>query len=408
MRRVPLCCVVLLHACLCPCFGASEKSQTVRGGGIRPDLPYQADRRDPIVHDVDFSVVVTAPYHCELLRVWLPLPQDDFAQEITDSRLTTFPEQIEPEIGTEATYGNKFAYFEFANPTGGQVIRHRFKARVWELRWNLEPSRVARVDNWPASFNAYLRPQALTDQASFSKTLNEIVPKDSHPGDDLFRAMTWIDQNLTYDHVNASLRADADHAFAERRGHCSDYHGLCATMGRALGHPTRLTYGLALFPKNSPSHCKMEAFLPPFGWASFDVSETQKLIARIGQDDQLTDTEKGKLAQAARQRLHRGFRENSWLLVTKGTDYDLVPKASGPVRVVRTIYAEADGEPLPEPDPANIKERKFAWMTVHKYASDKPVRLPFKDLQTLRDPHHEAGVPEMTHPQRKGRNEKLR
>ena len=51
---------------------------------------------------------------------------------------------------------------------------------------------------------------------------------------------------------------------------------------------------------------------------------------------------------------------------------------------MRTIYAEADGEPLPEPDPANSNQRKFAWMTVHKYTSDKPVRLPFKDISTLR------------------------
>ena len=41
-------------------------------------------------------------------------------------------------------------------------------------------------------------------------------------------------------------------------------------------------------------------------------------------------------------------------------------------------------EPLPEPDPANIHQRKFAWMTVHKYNSDKPFRLPFKDFTTLK------------------------
>ena len=45
-------------------------------------------------------------------------------------------------------------------------------------------------------------------------------------------------------------------------------------MGRALGYPTRMTYGINPFPKNSPSHCKMEAFLPPYGWVAFDVSDT--------------------------------------------------------------------------------------------------------------------------------------
>ena len=385
MRRIQSHCVLMLLASIYsyPCFGAEDGAPVVRKGIVRPDLPYQADRCDPILHDVDFSVVVTPPYHCKLLRVWLPLPQNDFAQEIADRRLTTFPEEVEPKIGTESTYGNKFAYFEFANPQGAQVIRHRFTARVSELRWNLEPSKVTSVDQWPASFDPYLRPQPVSDQEAFSKTLAEIAPKSADPAGDFFGAMSWIDRNLTYDHVNASLQADADHAFTERRGHCSDYHGLCATMGRALGHPTRVTYGLALVPKNSPSHCKMEAFLPPCGWVSFDVSETQKLIKKIHENGEPSDGEKNILVQAARRRLKRGFRENSWLLLTKGTDYDLAPKSSQRVRVVRTIYAEADGEPLPEPDPANIDERKFAWMTVHKYSSDKPFRLPFKDFTTL-------------------------
>jgi len=213
---------------------------------IQPDLPYQVVRVDPIQHEVDFSVVVTPPYHCKVLRVWLPLPQSDVAQEISDSRLMTFPMEVQPQIGVESTYGNKFAYFEFHDPQGAQVVRHRFKARVWELQWDLDPAKVVAVPEWPSSFDAYVRPQQVSDQAEFAKTLETIVPKATDPAGDLFQAMNWIDQNLTYDHVNASLQADADHAFSQRRGHCSDYHGLCATMGRAMGQPTRVTYGLAL------------------------------------------------------------------------------------------------------------------------------------------------------------------
>ena len=154
-------------------------------------------------------------------------------------------------------------------------------------------------------------------------------------------------------------------------------------MGRALGYPTRVTYGLALFPKNSPSHCKMEAYLPPAGWVSFDLSETQKLVQSIQASDKYSEEEKLSLIAAAQDRLAGGFRENSWLLLTKGTDYELAPKAAKRVRVVRTAYIEADGEALPEPDPANVHQREFAWMTVHKYSADKEFRLPFKDSATL-------------------------
>jgi hypothetical protein len=53
------------------------------------------------------------------------------------------------------------------------------------------------------------------------------------------------------------------------------------------------------------------------------------------------------------------------------------------VPVVRTIYAEADGVTLPDPDPSNPKKHEFSWMTVHQFKPDRPVRYPFTDLKSL-------------------------
>ena len=357
---------------------------TPRDFRLDPDLPYRAVPDNPVSYDVDFSVVITAPYHTKVLKVWLPLPPSDVAQQITNRQLNTCPQNVTPEIACEPLYGNQFAYFEFHDPQGGQIIRHRFRAKVWQLRWNIDPADVTAVTSWPTEFNAYLSPQSnLARDAEFRATLNQIVPRPSGRAADLVSVMNWIDQNLSYDHASASLRADAQFAFRERRGHCSDYHGLCATMGRSLGHPTRVTYGLHLLPKSSPSHCKMEAFLPPHGWVSFDLSETQKMVQQIQRDEQLSAQAKDKLASAARQRMLSGFRDNTWLLVTRGTDYRLVPPASQTVPVVRTIYAEADGVPLPDPDPSNPEKREFSWMTVHQFKPDRRVSYPFTDLKSL-------------------------
>ena len=367
-------------------FAATQQAYAFGGETTKrldPKLDYRAERSDPITHQVDFSAVVTPPYHCEKLKVWFPIPQSDAGQEISESDFTTFPMEVKPRIATEEVYGNKFAYFEFDHPEGAQIIRHRFTAKVWDLYWRLDPDKVASVESWPKEFGPYLRPEAVAARESFRSVLKEIVPRRSTAAGDLFRVMDWIDSNLTYDHVKASLQADPEHAFTLRRGHCSDYHGLCAEMGRALGYPARVTYGLQLFPKNSPSHCRVEIFLPPYGWVSFDVSETQKLAASIVKNKNLSTVEQHRLIEAARRRLREGFRENSWLLATKGTNYELAPKAAKPVHVVRTIYAEADGEALPDPDPANGEKREFGWMTVHKYTADKPFKQPFKDLSTL-------------------------
>lgn len=360
---------------------AADSAQT-----ISPQQDYTGERSEPVEYEVDFSVVVTPPYHTNVLKVWLPLPQDNAGQEIRDRRISTFPIEVEPIISTEPVFGNRFAYFEFHKPKGAQIIRHRFIAKVWEMTWNVSPDRIRVPHQWPPSFAPYLRDvDGLAQRKDFRAVLEDIGADQPSGASALFTSMHWIDDNLTYDHVNASLKASAKHAFVQRRGHCSDYHGLCATFGRSLGVPTRVAYGLNLFPKNSPSHCKLEAYLPPYGWIPFDLSETQKMVDRIQQDSDLTADEKTRLQSLAERRLKRGFRDNTWLLVTRGTNYDLAPKASAPVHVVRTIYAEADGEPLPDPDPANIEQREFAWMTIHEYKPDRPVAYPFKDFESLKD-----------------------
>ncbi|MEX1041708.1 MAG: transglutaminase domain-containing protein [Pirellulaceae bacterium] len=349
-----------------------------------PAQPTSATLSEPITHQVELRVVITPPAGTRQLKVWLPLPPSDETQTIERRQLETFPQVVEPTLHTEAVYGNRFAHFVFDQPAGAQIVTHRFEATLHNLHWNLRTDEVTSVDLWPETFAAYLRPQAVVDEQKLQAALAGALPQAQDPTAGLLTAMRWIDQNVTYDHARASLAADANHALTGGVGHCSDYHGLCATMGRKLGYPTRVTYGLHLFAKASPSHCKLEAFLPPYGWISFDLSETQKLVAKISADQTLTPKQKKELTAAARARLESGFRENSWLLVTKGTNYDLAPPAaSGPVPVIRTIYAEADGQPLPEPDPANPHVHKFAWMTAHKFEANEPFVKPFEEIRTL-------------------------
>ena len=349
-----------------------------------PSQPYSATASNPVTHEAELLVTVTAPYKTKLLRVWMPIPPTDNAQQLVSSEFSTFPVEVQPQIASEPVFGNKFAYFEFPNPQGAMVIRHTLNIQVNELHWNLDPEKVQSTPMWPESFAPYLRSesQAVVADARFEKLLTEIVPQRKNPLLDLEQVMQYVDQNFQYDHKHASLQASSLHALNQKSGHCSDYHGFCAAMGRLLQQPTRVTYGINTFPKASPSHCKLEAFLAPYGWVSFDVSETQKLAALIRADTQLTAAEKDALVATAHARLTSGFRDNTWFKQTHGTDYDLVPPASKRVAVVRTIYAEADGVALPEPDPSAPGETKFAWMTAHKFDSTPPVQNPFTNMKS--------------------------
>jgi transglutaminase-like putative cysteine protease len=362
------------------------------------DLPYQGERTNPVTYSVDYSVIVTAPDKTKTLRVWLPLPPSEAGQEVTDSTLTTFPQRVEPRIATESRFGNRFACFDFAAPRGAQIIRHRFRIKVWEIRWNVEPERIVRIDNWPARFDRYRQTdsQAIVVDQRFAALAGDIVSHQGNPLGDLDQVMNWVQENFEYDHTDASLRADSTHGLKKRRGHCSDYHSFCAAMGRSLGYPTRIAYGINPIPKNSPSHCKLEAYLPPYGWVSFDVSETQRLIEKIRRAAHLGAAERDRLTAAARKRLLRGFRDNTWFVQTRGSDYDLAPPAGKRVPVVRTIYAEADGVPLPEPDPASRTQQGFSWMTAHEYLPDHPVRYPFADPGSLENEPQGDPIPRET------------
>ncbi len=355
-----------------------------------PTQPYSGERSNPVTYDMHLQVVVTAPYKTKQLRVWMPIPQSDHGQEVLVSELSTFPEPVKPSISSEPLFGNRFAYFEFAEPQGAMIISHKLKIKVWELNWKIDSTSVKPIAQWPESFQPYLRSesQAVVVDDRFDRLIQEIVPERRNPQLDLFSVMKFADRTFKYDHSMASLKGSSVHALEQRRGHCSDYHGFCAAMGRVMGQPTRITYGINTFPKASPSHCKLEAFIAPYGWVSFDVSETQKLTNAIRSQAELSDDEKDKLVAAAHNRLVRGFRDNTWFVQTRGSDYDLVPKASGRVPVVRTIYAEADGQPLPDPDPSSKSETKFSWMTSQRFAADRTVPYPFADWKTLKLADH--------------------
>ena len=364
---------------------AQQLSQNRASAILDPAQPYRAEKLNPISYAADCSVIVTPPYKAKVLRVWIPIPPSSGGQIVRASEFSTFPVDVQPKIGTERTFGNQFAYFEFKDPQGAQVIRHKFQVQTFELRWNIQPEQVTAVKKWPTGFDVFRRSesQAVVVDDRFQKLLKEISPDRKSPLADLSLVMTWVGENFTYDHHDASLAADSVKAFESHRGHCSDYHGFCAAMGRAMGYPTRVTYGINTFSKNSPSHCKLEAFLPPYGWVSFDVSETQKLVAAIKKDGKLAEKEKAELITAASQRLTLGFRDNTWFLQTVGTDYDLEPPAKKRVPVVRTAYIEADGVALPDPDPADPLKREFAWMTAYEFKSEGKVVNPFAEYGSL-------------------------
>lgn len=91
------------------------------------------------------------------------------------------------------------------------------------MTWDVDPERVRMPESWPQAFAPYLRNvDDLAANAKFRDVLREVGAGNPSPADALFASMDWIDDHMTYDHVDASLKASAEHAFGKRRGHKPD------------------------------------------------------------------------------------------------------------------------------------------------------------------------------------------
>ncbi|MBI1849165.1 MAG: transglutaminase domain-containing protein [Planctomycetes bacterium] len=342
-----------------------------------PDRPYSGQLSNLINYHVEFDYVFTAPYKTKLAKVWLPIPQTNARQAITNYKV----DPTAASMDEEPTFGNRLAYLEFANPLGGQIIHVSYDAAVSEVRWNLDPAKVVTVAHLPTSFTPFLTSGGKIEvDDEVRRIAAEVAGTESNPALVAQKLMVWVIDHMEYGHDLCSLQASTKHALENHKGHCSDYHGLTIALLRARGIPARLCYGINPIDakKPSPSHCKAEIYLEPYGWVNFDVSEADKVITKAEKDPALSVEAKAQVREETLARLFSGFMDNTWIRNTIGTGYDFAPKTTeGTPSLVRTAYIEADGQALPDPDPGNPNKREFAWMLIPRYKTDRTPVYPW-------------------------------
>lgn len=326
---------------------------------------------NPVTFDIQADIVFTPPKGTKVAHVWLVKPPNDIGQRVEQF-------EVDPKPTTQAReplYGNELLYFRFENPDGALVIRQRMRIKVMEVRWDIDPTKVRIIERYPQEFHKWLRSEryVAADDARVKQLARRIVGNASNPFEKAKRIMLFVIEHLSYSHERCSLRANALHALIERVGHCSDYHGFATALLRAAGIPARVTYGIHPLKRRSPSHCKLEIFLAPYGWVPFDLSETDKLLDRISQA-QLPDVDKKRLRQRILRWLFRGFRNNTWYRASIGTDFPIIPQVAPNPPVIRTAYIVCDDRVLPDPDPANPQKVEFAWQLVWRATPNRPVR----------------------------------
>lgn len=274
---------------------------------------------------IRYEVNVTdVPADTEQLRIWVPVPDDDNYQDI--SNLSFEPTDQNMSINTESTYSNQIACITIDKPTGDV-----------QLAMSFDVSRLENTAGAPADRD--------TDKLSFATKPNKLVPINDEtraeatgiavavkdPADLPRAVYDYVLDRMAYDKSGIGWgRGDYQHACTIGRGNCTDYHAYFIALCRSLDIPAYFEIGLSV-PSDKPAgttggyHC-WAYFWNGVRWVPVDISEADK-------DPTKTD-------------YFFGNHDTNRVAMSIGRDLELVPAQQGPpLNFLLNPYVEADGKP---------------------------------------------------------------
>lgn len=270
------------------------------------------------------------------LRLWIPVPQSDGQQEISD---LTVKSTVPYQLHQEPEYHNRYAYLEFTRPEVLPLeVRMDFKAKRREHRVTLGAKQEHPVP-----------PQERPEELARSLQPDRLVPLDGMIAQLVAQQTRGLQSPLEkaqaiYNYIVSTMRydksgqgwgqGDAIYACTARHGNCTDFHALLIGMMRAAGIPARFEIGFSLPPDQNSGeipgyHCWAQFWLDGVGWVPVDASEAWK--------------------QPAKRDYFFGAHDQHRLLFSRGRDIRFNPAQQGkPLNYFIYPYAELDGKPFHE------------------------------------------------------------
>lgn len=279
------------------------------------------------------AVVEDVPQDAGSVRIWLPYPTDDEAQEVEVTGVSSpYPTRVE----TEPEYGNSILYVEVDEPDG-EPIPIEIRARVQrseKLRKDFDRAGTrAGAEDLPQEVARWLEPDALVP---IDDRIREIAAEATEGAEtDVEKAKAIYDhviQTMRYDKSGEGWgRGDIYWACDAKRGNCTDFHALFIGLNRAVGIPAKFAIGFPIPPDRGQGeiggyHCWAEFWLDGYGWVPVDTSEAWK--------------------DPDRRDYFFGAHDENRVEFTEGRDLVLSPRQAGdPLNFFVYPYAEVDGEP---------------------------------------------------------------
>jgi len=278
------------------------------------------------------------PAGAKILDLWIPLPQDDAYQQLSDFQVES-GQMFEVVASAD---GNRMIHARVMNPplrpmTLGLTLN---AVREEHLQSRLSGGPKLAQDESPAELVKYLKPDRLVPiDDQIRAWAREVVTKaDAHTDLEMARAIyNHVVATVKYDKTGKGWgRGDIYYACEERRGNCTDFHAIFIGYARALGIPARFAIGFPLPTSRgegqiSGYHCWAEFYAKGIGWVPVDASEAAK--------------------NPDKREYFFGAHDENRIEFSKGRDLELAPRQQGqPLNFFVYPYTEIDGKPHAETD----------------------------------------------------------
>lgn len=334
--------------------------------GVAPTYADQDDR--PLrraTFEVRNELKVMVPEGARRVRVWLALPQDDPAQQVSDLRVEApYPYRVERD-----SEGNKVLYLEAENPQEKEItVLESFILSRSEVRSEVDPTKAKPLSEADrAKLERYLVANKHVVIDDYIRQLaDQIVGNESNPVLAARKIYDWVLHNVDYwvkdpKNKKASPVGSTTYCLIFRTGNCTDFESLWTSLARAKGIPTRIVYGSFFKPDlngqnlDQSYHCWAQFYAPGIGWVPHDVA-----VADLYAGDFATNADNEVLvrrttadgtygADPAKVDYYFGNLDERRVTWSIGRDLILSPRQDGdPVNALPKAYVEIDGKVHPE------------------------------------------------------------
>ena len=247
------------------------------------------------------------------LEVWIPIPQSNEVQNISNLILDT--KGLDYEVKDEKVHGNKYLYIlEESGTMTAETISVTFDVtrneRTSIIDKNVNPQNYLSSYSMVPTGSLFSK---IIDKNNLSKSnVREIynyVLSGMHYGkpktvDDKYYNYPWLDSDSVYgrkevsrDEVVKLYQQSKDdggnYTFGNGNsiyacdigvGNCTDYHSYFMSLGRTLDLPVRFHMGFPIPDGNQGQvggyHCWADYFIEGKGWLPVDISEADKNPAK--------------------------------------------------------------------------------------------------------------------------------